>query len=841
MTSTTNTSNIVVNDTQIQGLTATEVAQRIAAGKLNKLPPRTGKTVGDIIRSNVFTRINAILGVLCILVLITGSWINSAFGLLIIVNSAIGIVQELRARATLESLSLIGEEHPTVIRENKQQDIPQEELVLDDVIYLRAGKEIVVDGEVLATQHLSVDESMLTGESEPVVKNQGDEILSGSFVVAGVGAYRVTRVGEESYAAKIAAQAAKYELTKSKLQQGIDEILKYIVWILIPVGLLTILMQYRGGYQDWRSLILSITGALVPMVPEGLILITSTAFALGVIRLGKRNCLVNELPAIEGLARVSVVCADKTGTLTDNKLSLKGAFVPSSDASLASVAENFENNENGFCVNEKYRAILSQIAWSDPDPNMTVEAIREKFVLADGDSRQNWREVSRKPFSSANKWSGVSFAESANSDLGQNANTKQSNDPKQSSENYLLGAPDVLLQPLAAKLTDWLRLVESYENDGLRVLLLAEVDCAVEEYNAKSAAELGFKPLAVLVFEQTIRPDVEETLAFFNTQNVALKVISGDNLRSVSAVAGRLGIDISHGVDARTLDHENNLPEFTQKVQQGTVFGRVKPEQKQAMVHALQQNNETVAMTGDGVNDVLALKDADIGVAMGSGSSASRAVAKIVLLDNKFATLPYVVAEGRRVIGNIERVANLFLTKTTYSAVMAIMVIIAAVPFPFQPIHVTITGWFTIGIPAFILALPPNYRRAKDGFVRRILSFAMPSGVIVGVASFTTYLVAAGGKVPSEHIQESTAALATLIIASTWVLACVARPFNWWKCLLIVLPLVGYSIIFNWSFTQQIFLLDSTNRQMMWLAIVVGGISVALIELLWRLVRKRLS
>ncbi|XCB31037.1 HAD-IC family P-type ATPase [Arcanobacterium hippocoleae] len=352
---------------------------------------------------------------------------------------------------------------------------------------------------------------------------------------------------------------------------------------------------------------------------------------------------------------------------------------------------------------------------------------------------------------------------------------------------------------------------------------------------------MGFTPLAVLVFDQTIRPDVSETLAFFNAQNVALKVISGDNLRSVSAVSKRLGIDTAHGVDARTLDRESARDEFDSKVLQGGVFGRVKPEQKQAMVHALQHGGHSVAMTGDGVNDVLALKDADIGVAMGSGSSASRSVAKIVLLDNKFATLPYVVAEGRRVIGNIERVANLFLTKTTYSAMLAILVILASVPFPFQPIHVTITGWFTIGIPAFILALPPNYRRARDGFVRRVLSFAMPAGVIVGISAFAAYLIVSGGNVPEEHMQQSTAALAALIITSTWVLACVARPFNLWKCLLIALPLAGYGIIFTWSFTQKLFLLDSSNLPMMQTAVVIGGIGAVLIELLWRVVRNRLA
>ncbi|XCB37439.1 HAD-IC family P-type ATPase [Arcanobacterium hippocoleae] len=645
----------------------------------------------------------------------------------------------------------------------------------------------------------------------------------------------------------MAAQAAKYELTKSKLQQGIDTILKYIVWILIPVGLLTIVMQYRGGHQDWNSLILAITGALVPMVPEGLILITSTAFALGVIRLGKRNCLVNELPAIEGLARVNVVCADKTGTLTENKLEFRDAYAPreSEDGTKASTpaAGGSEISASAaaqsIAVSERYRQILAQISWSDPDPNMTMLAIRNEF--SQPAARDQWHEIARQPFSSANKWSGVSFSLDTDPARAAVENAPALTETGVKHANYIIGAPDVLLKPVAEDHANWLSLVAAYENDGLRVLLLGEVNCAVAQYRAECAVSAGFTPLAVLVFDQTIRPDVEETLAYFNTQNVALKVISGDNLRSVTAVANRLGIDTSHGVDARDLDHEGNSAAFDAQVLAGGVFGRVRPEQKQEMVHALQRGGNTVAMTGDGVNDVLALKDADIGVAMGAGSSASRSVAKIVLLDNKFATLPHVVAEGRRVIGNIERVANLFLTKTTYSAMMAMLVIVAAVPFPFQPIHVTITGWFTIGIPAFILALPPNHRRARDGFVRRVLSFAMPSGVIVGASSFATYLIVSGGRVPQVHVQESTAALAALIITSTWVLACVARPFNWWKWLLIVLPLAGYGIIFNWSFTQQLFLLDSSNSQMMWTAVMIGGIGVVLIELLWRIVRGRLA
>lgn len=773
-----------MSEIRTRGLSSEEVAQRQADGRVNTLPPRTGKSVADIIRSNVFTRINAILFVLLVMVLSTGSWINTAFGLLIVVNSGIGMIQEFRAKRTLESLSLLGEERPRVWRDSVLHTLTQEELVLDDVVQLGAGNQIVVDGEVLTTDYLSVDESMLTGESDAVRKQPGDEILSGSFVVSGTGTFRVAKVGAESYAARLTAEASKFTLAKSQLQAGINTILKYITWVLIPVALLTVFSQVTSGNDDWRDVILEITGALVPMVPEGLVLITSTAFALGVIRLGKRKCLVQELPAIEGLARVDIVCADKTGTLTENRL----------EFGRTECVADLSQTE---CEN-----VMAQLAAADNDPNSTMQAIVEAFPLG-GDG---WKITGRQPFTSANKWSGITF---------------------DGHGNWILGAPDVLSPGEIAERA------ERISSEGLRVLLLAKCDMVVDDESAPGVVT----PVALLVFEQKIRPDAGDTLEYFEEQNVEVKVISGDNAASVGAVTHRLGIDSGAPIDARSMDAET--AEFASTVETHRVFGRVRPDQKRAMVQALQANGHTVAMTGDGVNDVLALKDADIGVAMGSGSSATRSVAKIVLLDDRFATLPYVVAEGRRVIGNIERVANLFLTKTIYSAMLAILVIVCQVPFPFQPIHVTITGWFTIGIPAFLLSLPPNNNRARTGFVRRVLGFAFPAGIIVGASAFAAYLFVSGGNVPDEHVQQSTAALLALIIPSSWVLACVARPWNPWKIALVILPLIGYSIIFNWNVTQDLFILDSSNTTMMVQASIIGLIGAVLVEALWWIQKKR--
>ncbi|WP_216382523.1 HAD-IC family P-type ATPase [Arcanobacterium phocae] len=767
------------------GLSSEQVAERCADGRVNTLPARTGKTVADIVRSNVFTRINAILTVLFVMVMTTGSIINAAFGLLIVVNSGIGIVQELRAKRTLDSLSLIGEERPRVWRDGKIVEVAQEKLVLDDVVALRAGCQIVVDGEVVDSDGLSVDESMLTGESDAVRKAPGDEILSGSFVVSGTGAYRVSKVGADSYAARLTAEASRFTLAKSELQAGINSILKYITWVLIPVGILIIYSQVSHGTNTWDQVILKITGALVPMVPEGLVLITSTAFALGVIRLGKRQCLVQELPAIEGLARVDVVCADKTGTLTENRMVFESLRV-------------FDDGDAPAA-----REALAQLAATDRDPNSTMKAIAQ----ACGDVEQPWMVASRHAFTSATKWSGVSF---------------------DGHGSWLLGAADVLAGGTSAA-----HAAEELGASGLRVVMLARTDQRVNDDTQLSDVE----PVGLVVLEQKVRPDAADTLAYFAEQDVTVKVISGDNAASVGAVTRKLGVDAGQAVDARTLTEDN----FDQQVADNLVFGRVTPEQKRKMVGSLQKAGHTVAMTGDGVNDVLALKDADIGVAMGSGSPATRSVAKIVLLDDKFATLPYVVAEGRRVIGNIERVANLFLTKTIYSAVLAMLVIISAVPFPFQPIHVTITGWFTIGIPAFLLSLPPNNQRARSGFVRRVLWFAVPSGLVVGASSFTTFVMVAQGNFDEMFVQSSTAALAALIIPSTWVLACVTRPWSWWKIGLIVLPLVGYALIFSWSFTQDIFMLDSSNSVAMWWAVVIGLIAAGVVELLWWIVKHLLG
>ncbi|MEU1431542.1 cation-translocating P-type ATPase [Nocardia sp. NPDC005746] len=793
------------------GLTSAEVEQRRRDGLTNDVPERASRSVKDIVRANVFTRINAILGVLFILVLATGSIIDGMFGLLIIANSAVGIIQEIRAKNTLDKLAIVGQAKPMVRRDGQATAVTPQEVVLDDIIELGPGDQIVVDGEVIETELLEVDESLLTGEADPIDKTRGAQIMSGSFVVSGSGAYRATKVGKDAYAAKLADEASKFTLVKSELRSGIDTILKVITYLLIPAGLLSIYNQLFSSKESWRPAVNGMVAALVPMVPEGLVLMTSIAFAVGVVRLGARKCLVQELPAIEGLARVDVVCADKTGTLTENGMRL-AEVRPVDDGGRTS------DPANDGQAPEELRRVLAALAADDPRPNASVLAIKEALPDAPG-----WQSTGLAPFSSAKKWSGMSYGEHG---------------------NWLMGAPDVLLDPD----TEIAATAQEIGAQGLRVLLLARSDHPVDAPDAPGQVT----PAALVVLEQKVRPDAKGTLEYFASQHVSTKVISGDNAVSVGAVASSLGLSGGDDpVDARTLPTDQN--ELADVLDEKTVFGRVRPDQKRAMVGALQSRGHTVAMTGDGVNDVLALKDADIGVAMGSGSPATRSVAQIVLLDNKFATLPYVVAEGRRVIGNIERVSNLFLTKTVYSVVLAFLVGIAgigsqifhykAIGYPFLPRHVTIAAWFTIGIPAFILSLAPNNERARTGFVGRVMRLAIPSGVVIGVMTFISYLIAYRGPDAGDtaKVQAGTTALITLLIIAVWVLAIVARPWNWWKILLVAGSVAGYLILFAVPFTRHFFKLDPSNVALTTSAVVCGAIGVVLVEVAWWLSAKYLG
>ncbi|MEU2425066.1 HAD-IC family P-type ATPase [Streptomyces sp. NPDC007851] len=771
------------------GLTSAEVARRVARGEVNDVPLRSSRTLGEIVRANVFTRFNAIIGVLWLVMLFVAPIQDSLFGFVILANTGIGIVQEWRAKQTLDSLAVIGEARPTVRRDGTAVEVGTSEIVLDDLIEIGPGDKIVVDGACAEADGLEIDESLLTGEADPVVKRPGDPVLSGSFVVAGGGAFTATKVGREAYAAQLAEEASRFTLVHSELRTGISTILKYVTWMMVPAAIGLIVTQLVVKNNGLKDAVARTVGGIVPMVPEGLVLLTSVAFAIGVIRLGRRQCLVQELPAIEGLARIDTVCLDKTGTLTEGGMDVTGLRAL-----------------NG--ADETYvRTVLGSLGESDPRPNASLQAIIDAYP-----DSEDWRCVESLPFSSARKYSGATFSEGDGE-----------------TSTWLLGAPDVLLGADDPALAETVRLNE----EGLRVLLLAR---ATRDLDHARVAE-GARPTALVVLEQRLRPDAADTLRYFADQDVRAKVISGDNAVSVGAVAAKLGLS-GTTVDARRLPAEPGA--MAEALDAGTVFGRVTPQQKRDMVGALQSRGHTVAMTGDGVNDVLALKDADIGVAMGSGSEATRAVAQIVLLDNSFATLPSVVAEGRRVIGNITRVATLFLVKTVYSVLLAVLVVCWQVEYPFLPRHLTLLSTLTIGIPAFFLALAPNKERAQPHFVRRVMRYSIPGGVVAGAATFVTYLIARHYYTGAGSLDaETSAATLTLFLVSLWVLAIVARPYTWWRVALVASMGVAFVCVLAVPALQSFFALKLVGVAMPWTAVGVAVVGSAVLELLWKWVERK--
>ncbi|WP_282702635.1 HAD-IC family P-type ATPase [Streptomyces sp. CC219B] len=771
------------------GLSSAEVAERVARGQVNDVPVRSSRSVADIVRANVFTRFNAIIGVLWLIMLFVAPVQDSLFGYVILANTGIGIIQEWRAKKTLDSLAVIGEAKPTVRRDGTAVEVSTSEIVLDDLIEIGPGDKAVVDGVCVEADGLEIDESLLTGEADPVVKRPGDRVLSGSFVVAGGGAFQATKVGREAYAAQLAEEASRFTLVHSELRSGISTILKYVTWMMIPAATGLIITQLFVKENALDDSIARTVGGIVPMVPEGLVLLTSVAFAIGVIRLGRKQCLVQELPAIEGLARVDTVCLDKTGTLTEGGMDV---------TELRILGGNDE---------EYVRKVLGALGESDPRPNASLQAVIDAYPDA-----EDWRCTESLPFSSARKYSGASFSEGDGE-----------------SSTWLLGAPDVLLAPGDPALAE----TESLNEQGLRVLLLARTGRELDDPRVAEDA----KPAALVVLEQRLRPDAADTLRYFAEQNVRAKVISGDNAVSVGAVAAKLGLE-GTTVDARLLPHDKDG--MAEALDEGTVFGRVTPQQKRDMVGALQAHGHTVAMTGDGVNDVLALKDADIGVSMGSGSEATRAVAQIVLLNNSFATLPSVVAEGRRVIGNITRVATLFLVKTVYSVLLAVMVVCWQVEYPFLPRHLTLLSTLTIGVPAFFLALAPNKERAKPHFVRRVMRYAIPGGVVAALATFATYLIARHHYTGEGSLDaETSVATLTLFLISMWVLAIIARPYTWWRVLLVASMGAGFLLVLVVPWLQEFFALRLVGVTMPWVAVGIAAGAAATLELVWKWVDRR--
>ena len=751
----------------LRGLSSKEVAERVAQGRTNASGQHTSRSFGEILRANLLTRFNFLLGALLVVILAVGHPQDALFGIVLVTNALIGIVQEVRAKRTLDRLAVLNAPRASVVRDGTTQEVPLEAVVLDDLVILRTGDQVVADGTIVEANGLQLDESLLTGESEPVDKEPGAQVLSGSFVVAGSGSDRATAVGKDSYARQLTAEARQFTRVRSELMEGINRLLRYVTWAIPPTAALLLFSQFHARV-DWREALTGTVAGLVGMVPQGLVLLTSIAFAVAAVTLARRKLLVQELPAVEGLARVDVVCCDKTGTLTDGTIAFDHV-VRLSEAAPVEQA-------------------LTALA-ADENRNATLTALAAAFS-----GRSDWVRTGSVPFSSARKWSAASFAGHG---------------------SWILGAPEVVLE---LREPDVLAQATALADTGLRVLVLAQSDTALEGEHLPT----NLKAVALVVFAERVRQDAPAALAYFAQQGVAVKVLSGDNPHTVGAVAARVGLagaDMPY--DARELPED--LDAVGRLLEERSVFGRVTPRQKQLMVKALQARGHTVAMVGDGVNDALALKLADTGVAMGNGAPATRAVAQLVLLDGRFSSLPGVVAEGRRVTANIERVANLFITKTVWATLLAVAAGITLVPYPFLPRHLTIIDVFSIGVPAFFLALAPNLRRYVAGFVGRVLRFTIPAGIAVAISAFAAFWLARAHDLPLT--QQRTAATIVTLMVGLGVLVILALPLTWRRGLLVALMLAGFVLLFPFEAVRRFAALDVPSATLLpTLLIGVGGL-----------------
>ncbi|MET0736366.1 MAG: HAD-IC family P-type ATPase [Microbacterium sp.] len=786
------------------GLSAADVAERVASGRTNSFTADTSRSVWNIVRANVFTLFNGIIFACFFVLFLLGRWQDALFGLAAFANSIIGCVQEFRAKAALDRLALLNVPRARVRRDGVDAEIAPADIVQDDILVLRAGDQVPADAVVVETRGLQIDESMLTGESDAVDKAPGDDALSGSVVVAGEGAARATRVGADSYANRFAGEAKRFSLVASEVRNSVNRVLTWMSWIIAPVGLLVLnaQMMVAGGWVSawetgsWVQAVVNTIAALTAMIPLGLVLMTSITFAVGAAKLAAKQVLVNELPAVEGLARVDVICLDKTGTLTAGEIEFDAIHaVADAGSRTASDAE-------------------ATLAWygAAPDANATARCLRGPFPVS-----QPLETASYVPFSSARKWSAVAFA-------GGREGT------------WVFGAPEMVFGDAASDpATDLGRMVVDLASTGRRTLVLAHspVTLTDPEIEAETlVADLA--PVLVVTFRERVRPDAAQTLEYFREQGVGIRVISGDNPRTVAAIAREVGLDVADGFDARRLPEDD--AELGAVLEEHTVFGRVTPEQKKRMVVALQARGHVVAMTGDGVNDALAIKTADIGIAMNSGAAATKAVARLVLLDGQFSHLPDVVAEGRQVIANIERVSMLFLTKTAYATGLALLFGVLVLEFPFLPRQLSITDGLTIGIPAFFLALLPNTQRYVPGVLKRSLSFAIPAGIIIAVA-LTLYTLGAMA-LGVEEAELRTGSTIILAIVGIWVLTVLSRPITRFKALVIGTMFIGLVGVFTIPFLTEFFQLVDPGEDAAWLIAVVTSLTIGAIEVV-RFVHRR--
>lgn len=658
----------------LEGLTASEVQRKIEDGQINQVEENLLKSDKEIIKENTINIFNILNFVLALLVLLVGSPKNTLFFGVVVINTLIGIIQELRAKHTIDKLSVLAKTKAIVLRDGRLQQIDQEDIVLGDILYLRNGDQIPVDGNLLAGAGVEVDESLLTGEADRVQKAQRDKLFSGSFVTAGECFYQGTAVGKDNFAEQLTSEAKTKKTGNSELTKVLSRMIAVLTIVIIPVGLGLFYSQYQAS-DSIKQAVLGTVAALVSMIPEGLMLLTSVAFAVGAANLARKKVLVQALPSIETLARVDVICLDKTGTITDGTLKFEQALL-----------EDISDN--------RLRTIMGALLHQLKDQNATAKALREAFPAV-----EDWQVEKVVPFSSARKWSGVTFKDQG---------------------SFAFGAPEFIFKEMSSEMQNK---IQPYLEDGQRVLVLVEYPDILEE-------ELIYEPrlLATLIISDNLRENARTTFGYFAKQDVQLKVISGDHPLTVSKIAQKAGIKNAETfIDMSSLDEPID---YNALVNHTTVFGRVTPKQKESLIHALKADH-TVCMTGDGVNDVLALREADIGVAMANGSSAARAASDVILLDSDFARMQNVLNEGRRVINNIERVASMYLVKTIYSLILAVIFMIIASPYPFEPVQLTPINALTVGIPSFFLALKPSYERIKGDFLNNILRVSLPGALTV--------------------------------------------------------------------------------------------------------------
>ena len=835
-----------------QGLSFKQVAQARAADETNEFDNSSSRSIVAILRANVFTIFNAILASAVVVVLAVGSWQDAVFGFVLLLNTLTGTIAELRAKRALDNLAVLAAPAAHVIRDGEAKDIEVSQVVLGELLELRSGDQVPADGQVLSSNGCEIDESILTGESVAVRKHENDQVLSGTTVIGGSARIRVTAVGEHSYANRLAMEARKYSVVTSELQEGTNRVLTWISWVIVPMTLLLLWSQLRvaGGISgsldsgQWKGAVVLAVAGVVGMVPQGLVLLTSVNFAAAAMTLARRKVLVQELPAVEVLARVDMLCLDKTGTLTSGAVELDhiesclgsacadgdgdspAAGKVSADAAAGGSAGTGSGAVVPASADDAARAALAYLVGGS-EANATGSAIAAGLT-----GLEPAQALYAIAFNSARKWSAVQTQAGA----------------------YVLGAPEIVLAGstgsgsteadnadsdgtgLGSTDNAALERVKALAGTGKRVLVLAHSNQALDQSENPTLPKDLTAALLVVLAEQ-VRPDAAQTLDYFKRQGVAVRVISGDNPVTVAAIAAHLGLRNPDGgepvgVDARTLPAIEDTQALADVLEKHTVFGRVTPEQKRAFVNALKSRGHTVAMTGDGVNDALALKDADLGIAMGNAAPATKAVSRLVLLNSQFDALPSVVAEGRRVIANMERVASLFLTKTTWAALLAAVVAITGFVYPFLPRQLTIVSSLTIGIPAFVLALAPTNQRYCAGFLARVLRLSVPAGVIVvvGVLCARLTLILMG----SNRNQISSVCTLVLVAGGLWLLSLTARPWVWWRAVLVVIMSAAALAVVLLAPLRGFFDLAALTANSWLVLVCAAGIVCAALETLGR-------